>query len=193
MKTWSLVAALAAAAISPSIASAQNVHPLVGIALTEGGDKLATLYYSNNTSSDVRAGGLVYVYGGFEVRPEESPFAFQGTLGYHFDNAGASNGDIRFDRFPVEGTVLWRLDPHVRIGAGIRYSMSPRLTSSGAGSLGQDYNFNSQLAPLVQFEYLFNEHMGLQVRYVQEKYTTQGPNSVSIDGSHGGIGFNYYF
>jgi hypothetical protein len=191
-KTLSLVAAVAAAALSPTFASAQDIHPLIGAAFTTGGDKLATLVYSDGTTNSVRAGNLLYMYGGLEVRPAESPFAFQGTIGYHFDNAAASNGDLRFERFPVEGTVLWRPDPHFRIGAGIRYSMSARLTSSGAASLG-NYDFDSQLAPLVQFEYLFNEHMGLQARFVQEKYKVRGGNGESIDGSHAGIGFNYYY
>jgi len=42
--------------------------------------------------------------------------------------------------------------------------------------------------------------MGLQLRYVNEKYKVKGvasdgttPIDYTIDGSHGGIGFNYYF
>jgi hypothetical protein len=188
MKTLSLVAALAAAALSPSIASAQDVHPLIGVAITGGGDKLATLVYSNGGSQDVRAGNLLDLYGGFEVRPFGSPFAFQGTIGYHFDNASASNGSLTFSRFPIEGSVLWSVTPNFRLGAGVRYATGARLSG-----FGNSVDFDSQLAPLVQAEYLFTPHMGVQLRYVQEKYTVSGGNGQSIDGSHVGVGFNYYF
>jgi hypothetical protein len=193
MKSLSLLAAMAVAAITPSLASAQAVHPLLGGALTTGGDKLATLVYNDGTSSSIRAGGVLQIWAGLEVRPADSPFAFQGTIGYHADAASASNGDLLFERFPIEGTVLWRLDPHVRIGAGIRYAMGAQLQSTGVASNVPDVSFDSQLAPLVQLEFLFTDHMGMQLRYVQEKYTVHGQSDIKIDGSHGGIGFNYYF
>ena len=39
-------------------------------------------------------------------------------------------------------------------------------------------------------EWLITPSMGLQLRYVHEKYKLDG---TTIDGSHGGLGFNYYF
>jgi hypothetical protein len=35
---------------------------------------------------------------------------------------------------------------------------------------------------------------GIKVRYVSEKFTAKNyPGSSSLDGSHGGVYFNYYF
>ncbi len=59
-----VTAALAAAALAPTLAHAglesdNPIHPLVGIALTGGGDKLSRIEYTNGTSQSVTAGGLV--------------------------------------------------------------------------------------------------------------------------------------
>jgi len=35
--------------------------------------------------------------------------------------------------------------------------------------------------------------MGVQLRFVDEKYKVKGGDDVTVDGSHGGLGFNYYF
>ena len=53
-----------------------------------------------------------------------------------------------------------------------------------------DYDFKSSLGGLVMGEWLVTPHMGLQLRYVHETFRLDG---ISYDGSHGGVGFNYYF
>ena len=193
MKHVTLVAALAAT-LAPTLAHAamdtsNPVHPLLGIALTGGGDKIASVEFQNGGSRDITAGGLVQVWGGAEYREQGSPFAVQGTIGYHFDNTSARNGSQRFERFPIELIALYSVTPKVRVGLGARYAMSAKFTSSGAGDVG-DFNFKSQLAPLLMGEWLITPSWGVQVRYVHETYKLDG---VSIDGSHGGVGLNYYF
>ena len=194
MKHITLVAALAAATLAPTLAQAamdtsNPVHPLLGIALTGGGDKIASVEFQNGGSRDITAGGLVQVWGGVEYREQDSPFAVQGTIGYHFDNTSADNGSQRFERFPIELIALYSVTPHARVGVGARYAMSAKFKSSGAGDVG-DFNFKSQLAPLLMGEWLITPSWGVQVRYVHETYKLNG---VSIDGSHGGVGLNYYF
>jgi hypothetical protein len=195
--------ALAAAALAPTLAhagldSGNPVHPLLGIALTGGGDKLATAQFTNGYSKDITAGGLVYLYGGVEFHQPGSPFAFQGTIGYHFDNTSADNGSQRFTRVPFEAIALFHVAPKFRVGVGARYASDAKFRSSGAGDVG-DANYDSRLGAVVLGEWLITPSMGLQLRYVSEKYKAHGvdasgnPVEATIDGSHGGLGFNYYF
>jgi hypothetical protein len=203
MKQLLATAALAAAALSPTLAHAgldsdNPIHPLVGVALTGGGDKLASVEYTNGGSRDITAGGLVYVYGGAEYHEKGSPFGFQATFGYHFDNTSANNGNQRFQRWPIEGIALYNVAPKFRIGVGARYATSAKFTSDGAGYVG-NADFTSHVGGLVMGEWLITPSMGLQLRYVDEKYKVKATsgngtvNELTIDGSHGGIGFNYYF
>ena len=194
MKQIIAMTALAAAAIVPTLAhagldTANPVHPLIGLALTGGGDKLSSVEFSDGGSRDITAGGLVQIWAGVEYHEQGSPFAFQGTFGYHFDNTSADNGSQRFERFPLELIALYSFDPKFRLGIGARYATSAKFRSSGAGDVG-DFNFKSQLAPMLMGEWLINPSVGLQLRYVHETYKING---VSIDGSHGGVGVNYYF
>jgi hypothetical protein len=195
MKQLIALSALAAAAIAPSLAHAATmgtsnpVHPLIGLAITGGGDKIASVEFRDGESRDITAGGLVQVWGGVEYREQGSPFAFQGTFGYHVDSTNADNGSQRFERFPIELIALYSFEPKFRLGVGARYATSAKFRSSGAGDVG-DFNFKSQLAPMLLGEWLITPHVGLQLRYVHETYKLDG---FSIDGSHGGVGVNYYF
>ena len=191
--------ALAAAALVPTLAHAgldsdNPIHPLIGVALTAGGDKLASVEYENGGSRSITAGGLVQVYGGIEYHVKDSPFGFQATLGYHFDNTSADNGSQRFQRWPVEAIALYSVTPQFRIGAGARYASSAKFTSDGAGYVG-NADFTSRLGAILVGEWLITPSMGLQLRYVSEKYKVKGAtgSEFDIDGSHGGVGFNYYF
>jgi hypothetical protein len=195
--------AIAAAALAPTLAHAgldsdNPIHPLIGLALTGGGDKLASVDYTNGGSKDITAGGLVQIYGGLEYHEKGSPFGFQGTIGYHFDNTSADNGNQRFQRWPIEGIALFNVAPQFRLGLGARYAAAAKFTSDGAGYVG-NADFKSRLGAIFMGEWLITPSMGLQLRYVNEKYRVDGvdnngaPIRATIDGSHGGIGFNYYF
>jgi hypothetical protein len=194
MKITSLLAALAATALVPTLAHAgldtgNPVHPLVGVAITAGGDKLSEVDYVHGGSRDITAGGLVQVWGGVEWHEAGSPFGVQATIGYHFDNASADNGSQRFDRIPLELIGLYSLAPKFRLGVGLRYAAAARFHSDGAGYVG-NYSFKSEVAPMVVGEWLITPSVGVQLRYVHETYKLDG---YSIDGSHGGVGVNYYF
>jgi hypothetical protein len=198
-----LIAPLAlAAALAPSLAHAglgtdNPIHPLVGIAITGGGDKLSSIEYTNGTTQSVTAGGLVQFYGGAEFHQAGSPIGFQATIGYHVDQASARNGDQKFERFPLEGIALFSATPKFRFGLGARYALDAKFSSDGAGYVGNG-KFKSQLGGLVLGEWLITPSMGVQVRFVSEKFklkgvAADGSNDVTVDGTHGGVGFNYYF
>jgi len=200
--------ALAAAALVPTLAHAgldsdNPVHPLIGIGLTGGGDKLSSVEFTNGDTQSVTAGGLVHLYGGVEFHQKDSPFAFQATVGYHVDNTSAKNGEQKFQRWPIEAIALYSVSPQFRLGVGARYAAAAKFTSNGAGDVG-NADFTSHLGGLILGEWMVSPSMGLQVRYVHETYkvgggcTTTGQATVcypdvTVDGSHGGVAFNYYF
>lgn len=189
--------ALALAAASVGVAQAQTEAPvakplrfLVGGGLTFGGDKLATAKYTNGGEINIHAGSMVAVNVGIDYRIAEA-FSVQGTVGYHFDNASGTNGNIRFDRFPVELLGYYNVMPQWRVGGGVRYVTNAKLSSSGVAYFG-DYGFDNTFGAVVEGEYMFGPKVGMKIRYVNEKYQPKMGGD-KLDGSHIGILANYYF
>jgi hypothetical protein len=193
MKKTLLGAALAiGTAFSAHAADAGTpFHFLLGIGLTYGGDTLVTVPFTDGTTDNVKAGGLLQVYGGGEYRINDQ-FAVQATLGYHVsDTRAASNGSVRFTRVPVDLLALYSVTDKVRLGAGAQFVSGPELKGSGvASNVSQKYD--STTGAIVEGEYLFSPHVGLKLRYVSEKFTPSN-GGAKVDGSHAGLMFNYYF
>jgi hypothetical protein len=194
MKKIALVIALAIASLGA--AQAQNAQTqkqlrgVVGGGLTFGGDKLLTVEYENGVEMDLRAGGMIAMYGGIDYRVTDQ-FSFQATLGYHVDNTTARNADARFDRFPLEVLAYYHVSPNWRIGGGARYVSYPKLTTSGALNVG-DFTFDNTISGVLEAEYLMGSHVGIKFRYVNEKYESK-QIAEKVDGSHIGILANFYF
>ena len=187
--------ALAALAVAASGASAQSasagLHPLLGAGLTFGGDKLATVQFTDGSTDSIRAGGLLQLYGGAEYRFDNA-LTLQGTLGYHVsDSRSARNGNVRFENYPIELIALYAPMDKVRFGAGVQFATGARLTGSGvADDIGA--KFKSATGAVIEGEYLFTPKMGLQLRYVNVKFAPKDGGE-KVDGSHGGLMFTYYF
>lgn len=205
MKSLSLLALAALAAVAIP-ASAQGlppgsllVRPLVGIALTGGGETLADVQYQDGSHEKIRSGGLVDLYGGLELHPVGTPFAVQATLGYHFDTQQANNGDLTFSRVPFEVLFMAHVAPQFRLGAGLRYATNVRLSGGGAGSQYGNNRYEDSTGFIAKAEWMWAMNAGIELRYVDERYKLNQYNGVpvsggpSIDGSHVGIGLNYYF
>lgn len=189
-----LVAALLSAALGAVQAQTTVVEPsparfLVGMGLSGGGDKLVSARYTDGDTVNLHGGGLIYFTAGVDYRftPE---FSLQGTVNYHVDQANARNGDIKFQRFPVELIGYYHPNPSWRVGGGVRYAASPKLSSSGVAS-GLDAKFDDATSAVVEAEYFSSPNVGFKLRYVNEKYKSRGFEDV--DGSHVGISANYYF
>ena len=190
---------LAAALLAPATSQAAPddapaggvaVHALVGGALTAGGDRIIEVRYTDGDTRTIRAGQLVHLWGGIDLRPAGAPVSFLGTVGYQVDSAGGWNGSLRFERFPIEATALCRPVPAFRFGVGARYAAGARVRSTGVVDNVGDPHFHSRLGGLVMGEWLITPHQGVQLRYVHETYKLEGQ---SVDGSHGGLGYTYYF
>jgi hypothetical protein len=213
------VVALAIASLAPTLSHAQStpsdvpdvaftapafrVSPMIGAFLTGGGEKLATLEYTDGSSQDVTTGGLLDLHAGLELRPR-GPFAVQGTVGYHVSIAGARNGDVTFSRVPIELIGLFEFAPHWRFGLGARYDTNVKLSSSGAASGVGAQEFDNAFGGVAEVEWMVTRRMGIVLRYVNEsyRYSYTYVNSdndqitvghARVDGSHGGLGLDFHF
>lgn len=171
MKKTFLAAALAlGTGLSAHAADASApFHFLLGAGLTFGGDTLVTVPFTDGSSDDIKAGGLVHLYGGGEYRFGDL-FALQATVGYHInDTRAASNGSVRFTRVPVDVLGLFSLNEKFRLGAGAQFVSGAELKGSGvASNVSQKYD--STTGAIVEGEYLLNSHIGFKLRYVSEKF-----------------------
>lgn len=108
-----------------------------------GGDSLATVYYTDGSSSDLHAGqGLLVSIGGHLQPNKRSPWDLMLTAGYKFDRAGGSNGDLSFDHIPVELIGSYQWNNGIRVGAGPVYHTNVELKGSGdlSGQPALKYN-----------------------------------------------------
>lgn len=186
-----VIACLAAlAAASGAHAQQGGVRGILGIGLTSGGDTLASVAFTDGSTADIRAGGLVHFYGGLEVRLAPQ-VTMQGTFGYQVDDTGSNaNGALRFSRYPFELLAHLQVNPYVRIGGGARFVNDARVSGSGVLS-GVEVDYGSTTGAVIEGEYLVMPNIGLKLRAVSERYTPSagGP---SADGNHIGFYFNWY-
>lgn len=190
MKKLLVGGALLAAALSTAHAQAV-FRPVVGMGLTGGGDNLATVTYRDGSTQDIRGGGLVALYGGGEVKFGEK-FTLQTTVGYHVDDTrAATNGSVRFTRYPLDLVGLFHLNDNVRLGVGVQHVSSPKLVGSGVVSDVQA-RFKSTTGVIATGEYLFSNKLGLALRVVSEKFEPEGGGE-KVSGDHIGLMLNYYF
>jgi len=194
MKKSMACAALTMAMAGGALAQGVQVRGIVGGGLTFGGDTLATLNYEDNDVDDakVHAGGLIAVNAGVEVQFTPMVSA-QALIGYHFDRANASNGNVRFERTPFELLGHFRVNDWFRLGGGARYTSGAKFRSSGFSEL-RNVDFKPTWGTVVEGEFFPTQSFGIKLRYVAEKFKAKNvSNAQTIDGNHGGVYFNFYF
>jgi hypothetical protein len=162
---------------------------LAALGATFGGDNLATASYTNGSHQDIKAGsGFAFTTGlDYRLSPE---FSVQGTVNFHVDDTNANNGSIKFQRFPVEFLGYFHPNSQWRVGGGVRYVNSPKLSSSGAAA-GPNLKFDNTTSGVVEAEYFFNQAMSVKMRYVNEAFKAKGYREVKAN--HFGVSGNVYF
>ncbi len=162
----------------------------IGGGLTAGGDRLVTARYINGSDESLRGGGTIQVHGGVEFKVAPS-LTMALSIGYHVDAIDTFWGSTWFARVPIEGLAHFQFDRNWRVGGGIRYAIDPTLSSDGFAP-DVDEHFRSQVAPVVEIEYLFNPRLGLKLRGVSERYKSK-VGLPTVDGDHVGLILNFYF
>jgi outer membrane protein W len=192
MKKIVLASLLAFAAMSSAHAQAgfRPARFVLGGGFTFGGDKLATVAFTNGQDQDIRAGGLFAIHAGVDMLINDQ-MSVQATVGYHSDSSSGGNGSLRFARFPVELLGYVHLNPQVRVGGGVRLVNSPELNGSGVVS-GLDVSFDNTVGGVIEGEYFFSPNFGLKLRAVSETYRVKN-TGFKVNGGHVGIYGNFYF
>lgn len=192
MKKIVLASLLAFAALGSAHAQAgyQPARFVLGGGFTFGGDKLATVAFTNGQDQDIRAGGLFAIHAGIDVLLNDR-FSVQATVGYHADSTSGTNGSLRFARYPIELLAYGHINPQVRVGGGVRFVNSPDLSGSGVVN-GVDVSFDNTVGGIIEGEYFFSPNFGLKLRGVSETYKVKN-TGFKANGGHIGIYGNFYF
>lgn len=190
MKPFITVGLAALLASGGALAQQSGARGVFGIGLTTGGDTLASVVFTDGSSQDIKAGGLVHLFGGVEFRASPQ-VTMQVNVGYQVDDtSGASNGSLRFSRYPIEALVHYQLNPQFRVGGGVRFVNNPKVAGSGVLS-GVNLEFDNTTGAVVEGEFIVTPSIGLKLRAVSEKYkpAAGGP---SADGNQVGFFFSWY-
>ena len=182
--------ALGAATSAHAADGSSPIRFLVGGGVTFGGDKLATVTYTDGRTADIRAGGLAQIYAGLDYRMGND-VSMQVTAGYHVDDTNADNGSLKFSRYPVELLAYYHATDQIRIGGGVRFVNNPKISSSGVIS-GNNVEFKNTTGIVIEGEYFFSPNFSMKLRGVKEDYTLKDTD-YSVSGNHFGALFNYYF
>ncbi|HEY1043627.1 MAG TPA: outer membrane beta-barrel protein [Telluria sp.] len=185
-----LLGVMSTATAQSPMTAANPASGFVGLGVTVGGDELATATYTNGHSADIKAGsGVVFTAGlDYAIAPQ---FSIQGSVNFHVDNQTARNGDMRFQRFPVEVIGFYHPNSQWKVGGGVRYVNSAKLSGSGAAAM-DDVTFKNTTSAIFETEYLFAPNLGVKVRYVKEELELKEWNA-KVKANHVGISGVYYF
>lgn len=186
---------IASAQVSQAGSASQRSFYFAGsLGLTFGGDTLATVQFTNGDTDKIKAGGLVHASAGVLWAPVDLPMSVQVMAGYHVDEVSASNGDLRFSRYPIEALFFYNGVKDWRFGAGARHASSPRLKTDISGVTSQT-EFKNANGFVAEIGFQVTRNFWINGRYVKEDYKVErfgsGGNSVSLSGTakgdHGGI------
>jgi hypothetical protein len=152
MKIKALICAASLACVSvPAAATGTFFEGGVHV----GGDDLVSVTFTSGDTQKVKAGQLLSVaIGGYTDLGQ----SVQGrlSLGYKVDRVNASNGEIKFSRFPVE-MLFMKQYSNWMVGGGLAYHLSPKLTvNTGSVGLSGTATFDNALGYLLAFDYNSN-------------------------------------
>ena len=156
--------------------------------LAGGGDKLATVTFTDGSTKSINAGDALFVDIGFLHNFAASDWSLKGTIGYAVTSVHASNGDFTFDRYPLDLIAIFSHGDH-HFGVGATYQLSPHLNLDG---FAPNANFDNAAGLILQYQYWM-----FGVRYTNITYkTVRSVHCIahcSFDGSSLGLFFNFAF
>jgi hypothetical protein len=107
-------------------------------------------------------------------------------VSYKFYSIHASNG-CDWTRVPLDALLFYRMQSF-RVGAGVTYVMSPKLSGSGVAG-GVNVKVDDALGFLVQADYLLGKvNIGVRGTFVDYRI-----NGVTAKGSGVGVTFGFTF
>ena len=182
--------------LSSASASAQaRVRGVARLGLEYGGDKVAQFEYSDGTTPDVTAGGGLLLTGG-------AVGTLFSRMGHAVDaqlNVGlkyrtippATNQEVTWLRFPVEGLLYYRTPIGLRLGAGGAVHLHNVISSSGE-VLNERVSFKNKPGLLLQAEYV-RGIAAFDLRYTAMEYEVQEGGVGTVNASSLGLGVSFFF
>lgn len=111
-------------------AGTPGLRPVLEFGIEGGGDRIATVTFTNGDRQSVRAGqGGTLAAGALWVPTADLPVSLRATLGFKFQTTAADDVSIWMRRYPVELVGSWHLSPDWRVGAGYVRHIRPRFTA----------------------------------------------------------------
>ena len=181
------VLALAACSLAPAVSQAADLRPVFVAGYDTGGDKIATVTFTNGDTQSIRANEGLYIGGGLSVLNDDKNLEFVGTLNYKYAAVHADNGDITWTRVPIDALLFYRVEKF-RVGGGLTFQLSPRLKGSGLAS-NINVNVDNAVGLLLQADYLLGKvNIGLRGTLVDFK-----ANGSTAKGNGVGVTFGIAF
>lgn len=188
-------AIIAALTILASPAGAQGrLRGLARLGVEYGGEKVVEFVYEDGSTPDVTAGGglLLTVGGALGVwtRGAHSVDA-QLSAGLKYRTIPpASNQEVTWLRFPVEGLLLYRMPNGIRLGAGATVHLRNRIDADGDAMSGS-VAFRNTPGFVLQAEYV-RRNLGFDLRYTAMEYELNGGFG-TVGASSIGAGVTLFF
>ncbi len=176
---------------TPVSAPTSYIKPVLGIGMNFGGDTLAEYeveYYDGDEDSEkVKAGEGFHLFGGVELGYPASDLAIRLQAGYLFGGIFASNGDVSFNRVPLEAIMLLGSDKW-RFGVGLTQHTNVELEDDVSG----DVSFDDATGYLLHGEYKISPTVGFGLRYTKIEYQPENVD-LEFDGSGAGLYMTFTF
>lgn len=180
-----LMAAMGAAAQAQQ-APPEDFGPRVGflgeVDIDYGGDDVATVYFEDDDSQNVKAGQGLGISVGAWFRPiATSNFSIDASVGYKFSTTAASNADIGVERTMLQLGVSHEWPNGFRLGGGLVQNLNPTVDGDG---FFEDIDFDDATG--------FNIEIGW--RWISLHYTDMTYESdlyEDVDASHLGLRFTW--
>lgn len=160
--------ALASSMLVAASAEAQDFSPMFKIGFDTGGDELYTAVFTDGSTDTIKANGGFFIGGGISIINDAKNIETELSLSYKSSSISAANGDVTWKRFPVDALVFYRV-PNFRVGGGLTYHLSPKLSASGAAGNGEVTTDNA-VGLLLQADYGFDDKVFLGLRYTAIEY-----------------------
>ena len=193
------IAALATAtalALLPASSSAQSRLRGVGrLGLEYGGERVVQFQYDDGTTPDVTAGGGLLITGGGVIglftRGAHALDA-QVNVGFKYRTIPpATNQEVTWLRFPLEGMLFYRTPVGLRLGAGATVHLHNVMSTSGEVLNGR-LQFKNNPGFLMQAEYV-RSNVAFDLRYTALQYEVESGGTGTVGASSIGAGLSFFF
>jgi hypothetical protein len=180
--------------------AARPVSFIFGMGFDRGSEELAKVELSDGSTQTLRANEGFYFEAGLAfLRVPVSPASTletAATIGWKGWNVGADNGSINYRAFPLE--VVERITyEQVRLGLGLSFLLSPKLSTDGVLSEYEFKELKNSLGVVLQADWIGKRVPGgfgffLGGRFVWQKLEpTDGSGSVNANAIGIRLGFEY--